>query len=265
VDVTSTGLGPLTAVEVEIHKLAGAAGSYALCSPISILANTTDGTNTTVTCPVSYTLVSGDLNGTSITLEASANATLSTADDTYSGPTNTSVNLGTVTVTGTTTVTQAAPATLGSVVPVTIAITNWGPIAIGGVSITPPAGVNLTGTACAAPVNTTAATNAAPTPVTCAATYTVTSNDVLADITTLDFDVVVADAANLEVPVTTPASITVHLSNLTTSLMAPSCVLVKPTSVGEFCLHQVCKNPCESWHGSKTACTTAGLTKLALV
>lgn len=174
-------------------------------------------------CVVSATLNATDITAGTVSLKATAVST--TAGLLAGTESNVTLKLGVVTVTGATTASSTAPATLGSVVPVTITITNTGPIAINGITVTPPAGVNLTGTTCAAPVNTTAATNTTPTAVTCAATYTVTSSDVLASTKTLDFTVAIDDSAKIEAPPTS-ASISVPLTNLTTSITASSCTLV---------------------------------------
>jgi uncharacterized repeat protein (TIGR01451 family) len=142
--------------------------------------------------------------------------------------------LGNVTVAVTTPASTTAPAKLGDVVPITVTITNTGPIAVDGVTITPPAGVNFAGTVCAAPVNTTAATNDAPTPVTCVRNYTVVTNDVLSATKALAFVVTIADSAKLKTPVTTPQTITVPLTNLTTSFTAADCVPVAPATGSEW-------------------------------
>lgn len=233
ITVTSDGEGALSGVGATLGA-SGDTAATASCAPATLADSSV--ANRTTTCTVTYPIPPAAVAIGSVDLIANAIATNATGTEVTGTPSsNVTVSLGVVSVTAAATAHSTnAPAKLGDDVPITVTITNSGPITIDGVVITPPSRVDFTGTACADPVNTTAATNNTPTSVTCATMYTVVADDVISATKALDFGVAIADSGNLMTAVTTPKTVTIPLTNLTTSFTAADCVPVAPAAGNEW-------------------------------
>jgi hypothetical protein len=215
--VNNTGTVNLTDIQAAVDK----AGATQAATHTTCAASLTVGASSL--CQATYSLLPADLDGSSISLAASANA--AEVNGTEVAPR--AVKLGVLQVTGAVDITDAA--TPGTNVSATITIVNAGPINITGVTVTPPTGLVLSGAGCSA-LSLSASDGTTNVSVTCTAIYTVNAAD--ANGTNIQkplaFAVTVADSAKLASPVSSPLVVNIPLAAFTTSFTAANCSSLTP-------------------------------------
>lgn len=240
VSIANTGPS-LTAVNVFFAKAQAYAAFATVVSckegDATVETNTDLATGVTRVCIVSLPLTPEEIAGNNVTLWAGSRAgTLASPTATARTTAVTEMKLVDFTVAVTSPASTTAPAAVDNVVPITVTITNTGPINITtgsgvGITVTPP-----NSTTFAAPC-ADLAVPAAPgdNTVTCTTSYTVVDTDLTAGVVKSLAFVATMDNIQedtLKASITTPVTLSIPLTKLTTSFTAADCA---PVSTGEFC------------------------------